>query len=109
VALTVAVIGFAFVNPSLSALVSRRADPARQGEVQGVSQACASLGRIAGPVAGSVVFEWSDTRILPYVLACLLLIVVVTLIPSVRAGGQLVPTKPPEEQPAEKQPEPPSA
>ena len=48
----VAVVGFAFVNPSVSALVSQRADPARQGEVLGVNQSFAALGRILGPLVG---------------------------------------------------------
>jgi len=39
VAMGVAVIGFAFVNPSVSSLVSKKADPTRQGEVLGVNQA----------------------------------------------------------------------
>ena len=55
--MSVAVIGFAFVNPSVSALVSKRADPARQGEVMGVNQSFASLGRILGPFLGSVLFQ----------------------------------------------------
>ena len=55
--MSVAVIGFAFVNPSVSALVSKRADPARQGEVLGVNQSFASLGRILGPFLGSVLFQ----------------------------------------------------
>ena len=49
----IAVAGFAFVNPSISALVSKRADPTRQGEVLGVNQAFAALGRIFGPFLGS--------------------------------------------------------
>ena len=59
VAMAVSVIGFAFVNPSVSALVSKRSDPARQGEVLGVNQSFASLGRILGPFLGSVLFQAS--------------------------------------------------
>ena len=85
VAISVSVIGFAFVNPSVSALVSRRSDPARQGEVLGVNQAFASLGRILGPFLGSVLFQAESSRTLPYVAAVLTLLVVSALLPRVKA------------------------
>ncbi len=84
VAISVSVIGFAFVNPSVSALVSRRSDPARQGEVLGVNQAFASLGRILGPFLGSVLFQAESSRTLPYLAAVLTLLVVVALLPKIR-------------------------
>lgn len=80
-AMAVAVTGFAFVNPSVSALVSKRADPDRQGEVLGVNQACASLGRILGPFVGSVVFQMHPSHVLPYVVACVALLGVMLLVP----------------------------
>jgi MFS family permease len=86
VALAIAVFGFAFVNPSISAMVSKRADPARQGEVQGVSQSFASLGRILGPFVGSVVFQWHPSRALPYVVAAATLFFVIGLLPLARRG-----------------------
>jgi MFS family permease len=49
-ALTVVVIGFAFMQPSLNALISRRSDPAKQGSILGVAQSVSSLARIAGPL-----------------------------------------------------------
>ena len=70
---TVAVFGFAFVNPSVASLVSKAADPHRQGEVLGVNQAFASLGRIAGPVAGLLVFAQHPSRGLPFVLGIIVL------------------------------------
>jgi MFS family permease len=79
--MSVAVTGFAFVNPSVSALVSKRADPHRQGEVLGVNQACASLGRILGPFVGSVAFQLHPSHTLPFVCACVLLLLVVMLLP----------------------------
>jgi hypothetical protein len=84
--LAVAVFGFAFVNPSVTALVSKRADPARQGEVLGVNQAGAAMGRILGPLAGLVLFYLEPSRTLPYLGAVLTLLVVVALLP--RIGGQ---------------------
>lgn len=82
--MSVAVIGFAFVNPSVSALVSKRSDPARQGEVLGVNQSFSSLGRILGPFLGSVLFQAQDSRTLPYIAACGTLLIVVALLPKIR-------------------------
>jgi MFS family permease len=84
VSLAVAVTGFAFTNPSLSALVSKRSDPARQGEVLGVNQSFSALARILGPFAGNVLFQLDDTGIAPYLAAAGLLLWVVVLIPRVR-------------------------
>jgi predicted MFS family arabinose efflux permease len=86
ITMSLAVIGFAFVNPSVSALVSKRSDPARQGEVMGVNQSFASLGRILGPFLGSVLFQANTSRTLPFAAAVGLLLVVVALLPRVKAG-----------------------
>jgi MFS transporter, DHA1 family, tetracycline resistance protein len=85
VAISISVIGFAFTNPSVSALVSKNADPARQGEVLGVNQAFASLGRILGPFIGSVLFDVHASRTLPYFAAVLTLLVVGALLPKIRS------------------------
>jgi MFS family permease len=82
-AMSVAVVGFAFVNPSVSALVSKNADPARQGEVLGVNQAFASLGRILGPLLGSVLFQAGVWHTLPYLAAAGLLVLVLGLLPRI--------------------------
>ena len=55
-ALPVLVTGFAFLTPSLNALISRHADPAQQGAVMGVTQGFAALARILGPLAGIPLF-----------------------------------------------------
>ncbi len=86
VAIAVSVIGFAFVNPSVSALVSKRSDPARQGEVLGVNQSFASLGRILGPFLGSVLFQAEPSRTLPYLAAVVTLLAVGALLPRVKAN-----------------------
>jgi DHA1 family tetracycline resistance protein-like MFS transporter len=85
VSMSVAVVGFAFVNPSVSALVSKRADPARQGEVLGVNQAFASLGRILGPLIGSILFQAGVSHTLPYLAAVGLLVLVASLLPRIRS------------------------
>ena len=82
-ATALAVTGFAFVNPSVSALVSKRSDPGRQGEVLGVNQSFASLGRILGPFLGLVLFQADPSRTLPYLAAVGLLAVVAVLLPRV--------------------------
>jgi DHA1 family tetracycline resistance protein-like MFS transporter len=75
------VVGFAFINPSVSALISRRADADRQGEVLGVNQSFASLGRIIGPLTGMSLFSLHASRVLPYAVAALLLVAVAALVP----------------------------
>jgi DHA1 family tetracycline resistance protein-like MFS transporter len=71
---TLAVIGFALLNPSIQALISRRSDPAKQGEVLGVNQSAASLSRILGPALGLPLFTLNETHVLPYVFGSILLI-----------------------------------
>ncbi|MFM8704969.1 MAG: MFS transporter [Planctomycetia bacterium] len=78
---SVAVVGFAFVNPSVSALISRNADPERQGEVLGVNQSFASLGRILGPFAGSLLYAVHASRTLPFAVAVAVLVGVAALVP----------------------------
>jgi MFS transporter, DHA1 family, tetracycline resistance protein len=82
-----AVAGFACVNPSVSALISRQADPSRQGEVLGVNQSFASLGRIAGPFMGSVLFGLHPSHALPFLDAVVILVVVLSLMPRIAAPG----------------------
>ncbi|MBM4022185.1 MAG: MFS transporter, partial [Planctomycetes bacterium] len=82
-AASLAVCGFAFINPSVSALISRRADPDRQGEVLGVNQSFASLGRILGPFAGMTLFSLHVSRVLPYVLSLVALAAVATVLARV--------------------------
>jgi MFS family permease len=56
-ALALTVSGFAFVTPSLNALISRRSDPAQQGSILGLGQSISSLARILGPMAGIPLFK----------------------------------------------------
>ena len=85
-AAAVAVAGFACVNPSVSALISKRADPDRQGEVLGVNQSFASLGRIMGPFLGSVLFAAHPSHTLPFVAAVLVLGCVAAILPRVSSA-----------------------
>ena len=82
-AASLAVVGFAFINPSVSALISRRAATDRQGEVLGVNQSFASLARILGPLAGMTLFSLHPSRVLPSALSVAVLMVVAALLPRI--------------------------
>ena len=84
--MAVAITGFAFLNPSVSALISRRSDPARQGEVLGVNQSANAMARILGPLVGSTLFTLTTNHVLPYVVAPGLLLVVLLLTPRLQHG-----------------------
>jgi MFS family permease len=83
-AMTVAVTGFAFVTPSVPALISRRMDPARQGEILGVNQSANALSRILGPAASIPLYDLGPSHVLPYVFAVSLLAIVLYLMLRVR-------------------------
>ncbi|MFM7206423.1 MAG: MFS transporter [Planctomycetaceae bacterium] len=85
-AAAVAVAGFAAVNPSVSALISKRTDPARQGEVLGVNQSFSSLGRIIGPFLGSLLFGLHPSHALPFAVSAALLVGVLALLPRLADG-----------------------
>jgi len=74
-----AVFGFAFLNPSLNALISKRSDPHRQGEILGINQSFSALARILGPTVGMVLFSVESTHVLPYIFGAILLLIVLVL------------------------------
>jgi MFS family permease len=83
-AIGIAVIGFAFLTPSIQALISRRSDPTRQGEILGVNQSAAALSRILGPVLGLELYHVTSSHMLPFAVAAALLVVVLLLVPRVK-------------------------
>jgi MFS transporter, DHA1 family, tetracycline resistance protein len=83
IALAAGVVGFAFLTPSAQALISKRSDPARQGEVLGVNQSFSALARILGPVTGVVLFKAESTHVLPYAASAVLLAIVLGLLTKV--------------------------
>jgi MFS family permease len=85
--MTVAVLGFAFLTPSVQALVSRRSDPARQGEVLGVNQSASALARILGPLTGVTFFFLTPGHQVPYVFGAALLLLLLPLLPRIRRDG----------------------
>lgn len=84
ISLTFAVVGFAFLTPSAQALISRRADPARQGEILGVNQSASALARILGPILGLTLYFADPTHLLPYALGAALVLLMLPLIPVIR-------------------------
>jgi MFS family permease len=84
VILAVLVTGFAFMTPSVQALISKRADPARQGEILGVNQSMSALARILGPVIGSYLFFWDESHVWPYIVGLALMAVVFVLTAKIR-------------------------
>jgi DHA1 family tetracycline resistance protein-like MFS transporter len=85
--MTLAVVGFAFLTPSAQALISRRTDPAKQGEILGVNQSAASLARILGPIFGLSLYKLTPSHLLPYVFGAALLLVMLPLLPRIRRSG----------------------
>jgi MFS transporter, DHA1 family, tetracycline resistance protein len=77
--MTLAVMGFAFLTPSVQALISRRSDPAKQGEVLGVNQSASALARILGPMLGLSLFGLTPSHVLPYGFGAVLLGIVFVL------------------------------
>ena len=65
-AITLMVFGFAMMMPSLNSLISRRSDPAKQGNILGISQSVSALVRILGPMLGLPLLM--QTSFLPVVL-----------------------------------------
>lgn len=84
IALALGVVGWGFMQPSVPAMISKRTDPNRQGEVLGVNQSFSALARILGPVNGIVLFELDPRHVLPYAVSAVLLGVVMLLLMKVR-------------------------
>ncbi len=89
-ALGMCVFGFAFLNPSLNGLISKRSDPHRQGEVLGINQSFSALARILGPMAGMVLFSLGVSHLLPYAVAAAMMLIVMLLLTKVQRGPQPV-------------------
>lgn len=55
--LTLSVVGHAVWQPAATTIVSSATDPDRQGAVLGAASASGALARVAGPVAGGILFS----------------------------------------------------
>jgi MFS transporter, DHA1 family, tetracycline resistance protein len=89
--LAVAVTGFAFLTPSVSALVSRRSDPAKQGQILGVNQSASAMARILGPAIGLPLYTLHPSHLLPYAVGACLILIMLPLMPRIRHGSDAVP------------------
>jgi MFS family permease len=78
--LIVAITGFAFMVPSVQALISRLSDPTRQGEVLGINQSMNAVARIFGPAVALPLYTLWSTHALPYLFGFVLLALVFTLV-----------------------------
>ena len=85
-AMALEVVGFAFVNPSLQSLLSRRSDPREQGSILGLGQSMTSLARIMGPVFGVSLF--ARRQDFPYWSATALMVLGIVMIVVAARGGQ---------------------
>jgi len=85
--LTLCVAGFALLTPSAQALVSRRTDADKQGEILGVNQSASALARILGPILGLSLYKATPSHLLPYAFGGALLLLMLPLIPRIRRGG----------------------
>lgn len=84
-AMAIEVTGFAFVNPALQSLISRRSSPEQQGGVLGLGQSAASLARILGPAVGSPLLTMKPA--VPYQLAALLMVLALVVMSSAARRG----------------------
>jgi MFS family permease len=88
--LAVAVTGFGFLTPSVQALISRRSDPAKQGEVLGVNQSASAMARILGPLVGLSLYKLEPSHLLPYALGACLILLMLPLVPAIRRRREAV-------------------
>lgn len=84
--LGIAIVGFSFVTPSLQALISRRGDPERQGEVLGANQGASALARILGPLVGLSLYKLEPSHLLPYAFGAGLLFLLLPFMSRIRQG-----------------------
>ena len=75
---------FRSADAVVQALVSRRADADRQGEILGVNQSASALARILGPIFGVSLYMATYTHLLPYLFGGALLLL---MLPLLRASG----------------------
>ena len=75
VAMALLAIGTSIINPSNQSLTSKLADPEKVGGVLGVGQSLSTLGRVLGPIAGTVAFQQLGVEFPYYVGAGVMFVV----------------------------------
>lgn len=82
-------LGMGLLNPSISSLISRQAEPDERGGVMGVAQSAASLSRIVGPFVAGPLFALYG-RDAPYYVGALVMVAAVVMalhLPRVRGAA----------------------
>jgi len=85
-ALTVVTGGFAFIQPSLNSVLSRRSDPARQGGILGIGQSVSALARICGSLVGIPLLRLALTAPF-YTAGSLMVFALLVVLLAGRRGG----------------------
>jgi MFS family permease len=85
-ALALIVSGFAFMQPTLNALLSRRTDPAKQGGILGIGQSVSALARIGGSLVGIPLLMYEIT--LPFFLSAALMAATLLLVAIASRRGR---------------------
>lgn len=95
--ITFSVLGFSSLTGPTTSLVSRNADPKRQGEILGVAQSCGAVARIVGPLLGNVIYGGSAgaRHALPYALSAALLAGALAFAFRLRAPAPFAGAEPP--------------
>ena len=66
--LALTALGQSISWPNVGALISRNADPAKQGQVLGLNNACGAFARFAGPLTAGLAFAHISVQA-PFVIA----------------------------------------
>lgn len=77
--------GLSVANPTVNGMCSRAVSPDRQGEVFGVIQSARSIGFMAGPLLGGILFDFKNW--LPYAVAGGICVLVAVIVPTVLPQG----------------------
>lgn len=83
-------VGSSFTNPTLNAMVSRRAGPSEQGSILGTTQSVLSLTRVFGPLWAGMVFDHLGSGAPYWTGAGWIALALVLVLPELRAhdGGR---------------------
>lgn len=98
-AVTIALMCFTAVGqsvafPNVAALISRTADPYRQGQILGLNNACGAAARVVGPVTAGFVFEYVTNG--PFLIGAMVVTPAIFLALSASRRAKLHNTPPPE-------------
>lgn len=85
IATAIEVSGFAFLNPTINSLISRRSDPEKQGSILGLSQSVSAMARIVGPPIAMPLFDLSPMY--PYAIAIAGMVIVMAMLATAGRAG----------------------